>query len=130
MKAYLFAGAALAVLASTPVFAQESGAPLTRAMIEQRIQQQFTVHDTNHDGFIGRDELGPDADEALANLDTDHDGKLSLAEISAATLARFDAADTDHDGTLSDAEREAVMVRMQQQSPQADEAAPAPAPHH
>lgn len=131
MKPYLIAGAALAALASAPAFAQQpGGGAITRATIEQRVQEQFAAHDADQDGFIGREELGEDADDALASLDTDRDGKLSLAEISAGTLARFDAADTDHDGTLSDAEREAVIARMQQQEQQGapGEAAPPSSP--
>ncbi|GAA4821626.1 hypothetical protein GCM10023232_18630 [Sphingosinicella ginsenosidimutans] len=115
MKAYLIAGAALAALAAAPAFAQAGGdAPMTRAAIQQRIQEQFAAHDANHDNFIDRQELGDDADEALERLDTDHDGKLSLEEVSTVALSHFDAADTDHDGTLTEAEREAAMARMDQ----------------
>lgn len=121
MKTFTLAGLAIAALVAVPASAQQprpgagADAPMTRAGLQQRIQEQFNTHDTNHDGFLAGDELGPDAQPMLARLDANHDGKISLEEATAATMSRFDAADTDHDGTLSPAEREAAMARMQQQ---------------
>ena len=125
-------GAAVAALTASVAFAQAPAAPgpITRAEMQQRVQQRFAQMDTNHDGALTQEELvaaGVDANGAAAmvqRMDTNHDGKLTLDELMARQLAAFDAADTNHDGTLTPEERAAAMAKMQQQA-----AGPAPAPH-
>ncbi|HEX4739685.1 MAG TPA: EF-hand domain-containing protein [Allosphingosinicella sp.] len=129
-------GAAVAALTATAAFAQAPAAPqpapasMTRAQMQQMIQDRFKAMDANHDGALTQDELtagGGDAQRATAmmqRMDTNHDGKITLDEITARQMAAFDAADTNHDGTLTAEERAAAMAKMQQPAP----AAPA-APH-
>jgi hypothetical protein len=130
-----FLGAAVAALTATAAFAQAPAAPqpdagpMTRAEMQQRLQQRFAQMDANHDGAITQDELAASSDPQRAaammqRMDTNHDGKITLDELMARQMAAFDAADTNHDGVLSPEERAAAMSRMQQPAP----AAPA-APH-
>jgi len=81
-----------------------------------RLAQNFDKIDTNHDGFLTRDELAA-ARKAMhqahwAKIDTDGDGKISRAEAqaNAPRLAEhFDAVDTDKDGFVSPEELKAAM---------------------
>ena len=132
------AGAAFAAFAAFPAAAQPPAGgppaaaaeapegPMTRAQMQQQIQERFTAMDANHDGFVTATELGDRGPQMMDRLDTNKDGKLTLEELSGPMLARFDRADANHDGTVTpeerDAYREAMRARMQQQG------APAPAP--
>jgi hypothetical protein len=136
MKTLLFAGAAVAALASGPAFAQppQGGPgggmrmPQNRAEVQQMIQQRFSEADANHDGFVTREEMGAGPGGSGAGrggnrfdrIDANHDGKLSLDELSNPMLARFDRVDANHDGTISPEEREtaraAMRARMQERS--------------
>jgi hypothetical protein len=141
MKTFVLAGATLALAAATPAFAQTGGEsagaapPLTRAVVQQRLQAGFDSHDANHDGFLTADELGDNAAEAIAALDADHDGKVSPSELSSRTLAVFDAVDANHDGTLSGDEQEAASERMSapaggdEAQPEASQPQPEAQPH-
>jgi Ca2+-binding EF-hand superfamily protein len=134
MTRILFVGAAVAILAAVPAFAQPgadaNAGPITRAQMQQTMQQRFAQMDTNHDGFVTTEEMnagGADAQHAAAMLqrfDTNHDGKISLDELMTRQMAMFDAADTNHDGVLSPEERQAAMARMQQQMQQQTQQAP------
>jgi Ca2+-binding EF-hand superfamily protein len=74
--------------------------PVTRATVQARIAKAFAKLDTNHDGFITKDELSAidaqreqkieqraqkfDPSKAFARLDANHDGKITTAEAQAA----------------------------------------------
>lgn len=97
---------------------------VTRAQMKAQVKQVFDMADTNHDGFMSRQEFaarmgavinnGPAgatrdqaqkmldaANLAFNNVDANHDGKLSLDEASKRPLAAFDKMDTNHDGVLT-----------------------------
>jgi Ca2+-binding EF-hand superfamily protein len=97
---------------------------VTRAQMRAQVKQVFDMADTNHDGFMSRQEFAVrmggvvnnapagatkaqaqkmlDAANAAFNaVDANHDGKLSLAEANRRPLAAFDQMDTNHDGVLS-----------------------------
>jgi Ca2+-binding EF-hand superfamily protein len=73
--------------------------PSTRAKVEARTAAMFARLDTNHDGFIARDELNAveahreqkaqmraqrfDPSKVFDRLDTNHDGQISAAEAAA-----------------------------------------------
>jgi Ca2+-binding EF-hand superfamily protein len=74
--------------------------PVTRAEVQARIAKTFARLNTNHDGFITKDELSAidaqreqkieqraqkfDPSKAFARLDANHDGKITTAEAQAA----------------------------------------------
>lgn len=81
-----------------------------------RLAENFDKIDTNHDGFLTRDELQA-AHQAMARahwakIDTDGDGKISRAEAQANApklYEHFDAVDTDKDGFITPDEMKAAM---------------------
>ena len=78
--------------------------PVTRAEVQARIAKTFARLDTNHDGFITKDELSAidaqreqkleqraqkfDPSKAFDRLDLNHDGKITTAEADAARSQR------------------------------------------
>ena len=57
-----------------------------------RMDQRFTDADTDHDGYVSRDEAQAAAPMMARNfdeIDTDHDGRLSRAEVRAFLEKRF-----------------------------------------
>ena len=99
----------------------------TRSELNTKLDEGFNRVDTNHDGFLSRDEVGAAGAKAVAEaqssvdqkaaeefkkLDTDKNGSLSLNEFKAAarvtTKASPDEAlqrlDTNKDGRISAAE--------------------------
>lgn len=119
-----------AVAAAPPAKKAVPAAPVlhkgdvTRAKMKAQVKQVFDMADTNHDGFMSRQEFAvrmggvignapagatkdqaqkmlDAANAAFNNVDANHDGKLSLAEASKRPLAAFDKMDTNHDGILS-----------------------------
>ncbi len=74
--------------------------PESRADVAQHVQRMFARLDTNHDGFITRDEVaaveaqfqakmqqrgqGADRSSAFDRIDTNHDGVISREEFAAA----------------------------------------------
>lgn len=124
--ALLLGAPALAVVAppaKKPAATPQKG-DVTRAQMRAQVKQVFDMADTNHDGFMSRQEFavrmgavvnnGPAgatkeqaqkmlnaANAAFNDVDTNHDGKLSLAEASKRPLAAFDKMDTNHDGILT-----------------------------
>ena len=78
--------------------------PSTRAKVEARTAAMFARLDTNHDGFIARDELNAveahreqkaqmraqrfDPSKVFDRLDANHDGKITAAEVDAARSQR------------------------------------------
>jgi hypothetical protein len=109
---------------SSAVSAQTAPKPITRADYINVLNQRFAAVDTNHDGFVSRDELAvqqqKDLAQAKANLeaqlrdafkrlDTNKDGSLSLAEFLASAPGikatetpdqMVQGLDTNHDGKI------------------------------
>jgi Ca2+-binding EF-hand superfamily protein len=57
-----------------------------RSEMAQKAKDRFAAADTNHDGFLSRDEAQkgmPRLADHFDDIDTDHDGQLSTAEILA-----------------------------------------------
>lgn len=57
-----------------------------RRQMAQKSEQRFDAADSNHDGYLSRDEVQsgmPRIAEHFDEVDTDHDGQLSKAEILA-----------------------------------------------
>jgi hypothetical protein len=115
--------AATASAAKKPAPAAHKG-DVTRAQMKAQVKQVFDMADTNHDGFMSRQEFaarmgavinnGPTgatkdqaqkmldaANLAFNNVDANHDGRLSLDEASKRPLAAFDKMDANHDGILT-----------------------------
>lgn len=97
---------------------------VTRTQMRAQVKQVFDMADTNHDGFMSRQEFAVrmgavvnnapagatkaqaqkmlDAANAAFNaVDANHDGKLSLVEASKRPLTAFDKMDANHDGILT-----------------------------
>src|SRR5690348_2249186 len=120
MNKLLLAGGAVVALAAGAAFAQTAPAtpaqPVkhtramkseTRADVQSRVATMFAKLDTNHDGFIGKDELDAlqakrqqrmeqraqrfDPSKIFAKLDLNHDGKITAAEAEAARNQRIQA---------------------------------------
>jgi Ca2+-binding EF-hand superfamily protein len=107
MKKFVFAGAALAALGASAAFAHpaqgpRAGQPLTRAVVEQRVDAGFARVDADRDGFVTREEAravaqarrvqrgemrgarqaqrGERRAELFARLDANRDGVISRGE--------------------------------------------------
>lgn len=118
MKSLLITGAAAAaILASGAALAQTSNPaapgqkraaqPVTRAEVQARIAKTFARLDTNHDGFIAKEEVSAvdaarqqkaearaqrfDPAKVFDRLDLNHDGKITTAEAEAARNQRAEA---------------------------------------
>ena len=134
MSKHLSMAALLLAAVAVPAHAQaQSSAPAagqqlpTRAQVVTQLDEGFARVDTNHDGFLSRDEIAAAGVKAVAQaqqnvdekvkeefnkLDTDKNGSLSLAEFKAAakvtTKASPDEAlqrlDANKDGRISAAE--------------------------
>jgi Ca2+-binding EF-hand superfamily protein len=82
-----------------------------------RLAQHFDAIDTNHDGFLTKDELEA-AHQAMqkahwAKIDTNGDGRISReeAQANAPRLAQhFDQVDANHDGFVSPEELKAAFA--------------------
>ncbi len=126
LRRFVLAGC-MAALAST-AFAQANAPapkPVARADFVKSVDSRFNAIDTNHDGFISKEEMAAEEQRALQQLtqvrnqkmqaefkqlDTNHDGQLSLQEFMAAAPQikvnetpeqALQALDTNHDGKLS-----------------------------
>jgi Ca2+-binding EF-hand superfamily protein len=122
MKFLLGGAAAAAIFASGAAFAADApkpaprapGArharmmqPATRASVQSHLATAFAKLDTNHDGFIAKDELSAveaqrqqkieqraqrfDPSKIFARLDLNHDGTITAAEVEAAHNQRAQA---------------------------------------
>jgi Ca2+-binding EF-hand superfamily protein len=120
MKTILITGAAAAaILGSGAALAQTSSPaqpapaakrvaqPVTRAEVQARIAKSFARLDTNHDGFITKDEVSAvdaarqqkaearaqrfDPAKIFDRIDLNHDGKITVAEADAARNQRAQA---------------------------------------
>jgi len=120
MNKLSFAGAAAAALAAGTALAQTTPAKPaqpakharvmkseTRADLQASIGKMFARMDTNHDGFISKDEVDAlqakrqqrmearaqrfDPSKIFARLDLNHDGKITVAEAEAARNQRIQA---------------------------------------
>jgi Ca2+-binding EF-hand superfamily protein len=111
--AAIFAGGAAFAQTVAPAPAAHSGhrahptQPATRAEAQSRVATMFAKLDTNHDGFITREELSAreaarsqrmeqraerfDPSKMFARLDLNHDGKLTEAEAETARSQRAEA---------------------------------------
>jgi Ca2+-binding EF-hand superfamily protein len=114
MKKLVFAGVALAALASTAAVAQQGpgprqAQPLTRAALESRIDAAFVRLDANRDGFVTQDEARARAEAGRADRRA-HRGERreARAERKAERFARLDA---NRDGAISRAEFDAPRAR-------------------
>jgi Ca2+-binding EF-hand superfamily protein len=110
MKTFVLAGAAFAVLGASaalaqPAQGQRNAQPLTRALVEQRVDAGFARVDANRDGFVTQEEArtvaqarrgqrgeargarqaqrGERRAERFAQLDINRDGQISRAEFDA-----------------------------------------------
>jgi Ca2+-binding EF-hand superfamily protein len=116
--ALLAGGAALAATTETPQVAPtakpmraarqaRAAQPLTRAAVQSRVAAVFAKLDTDHDGFITKEELNAietareqkveqraerfDPSKVFDRLDANHDGKITVAEADAARSQRAQA---------------------------------------
>ena len=114
-----------AVIASAAIGQANAPKPVPRADFIKSIDSRFNAIDTNHDGFISKQEIIAEEQRAIVQinqardqkmqaefkkLDTNHDGQLSMQEFMAAApqvrvketpdqaLSGFD---TNHDGKIS-----------------------------
>lgn len=84
---------------------------ISRAEADVQAGARFDRMDTNHDGFLGADEMtGPGA-RMLSRADADHDGKLSRAEYLVQAGNRFDRIDANRDGQITSDEMKAWSDR-------------------
>jgi Ca2+-binding EF-hand superfamily protein len=119
----IIAGFATA-LASTALAQANAPKPVSRADFVKTVDNRFNAIDTNHDGFLSKQEMAAEEQRAIQQLtqardqkmqaefkqlDTNHDGQLSLQEFMAAAPQikinetpdqALQALDTNHDGKL------------------------------
>ena len=106
---------------------------MLRADVESRAEAMFAKSDTNHDGFLSREEYhatilararqfdakvtprGCKAADAMFDaVDIHHNGRVSHADFVGAALAHFDGADLNHDGKVTpDEARKAAKIKQQ-----------------
>jgi hypothetical protein len=88
-----------------PVAAPQWGQDVTpEGRIEaamKNFDRRFDIADTNHDGYLSRDEANASMPMMARNfdkIDADHDGRLSKDEIHAYLQGRFDARAAPNNG--------------------------------
>lgn len=97
-------------------FDENKDGKLSKAEVPERMQGIFARADSDHDGFLTRDELtkatvaqdrrapgGPPPDLVFRAMDQDQDGSLSPSEIAGAAAA-LKTLDKNGDGTLNEQE--------------------------
>jgi len=107
--AIIAGGAAVAQTATRAAGARHMRAahPMTRAEVQARAAAMFARLDTNHDGFVTKEEIGAlqaqreqkaeqraarfDPSKMFDRLDSNHDGQLTAAEVNAAPGRRAQA---------------------------------------
>jgi len=125
----ILAGTAIALLGTTPAFAQatQQQAPqqITRAQVSQQLDTEFKDLDANKDGKLSKAEIqaamtrraaeaqtqvNAQAKAVFDKLDTNHNGSISLTEFQASEKISLDPAkvdariaqlDTNKDGVVS-----------------------------
>jgi Ca2+-binding EF-hand superfamily protein len=110
--AIIASGAAVASVKTAPAAPAARGAratqPLTRTQVEARIDAAFAKLDTNHDGFITKDEVSAmvaqrqqkmeqraehfDSAKVFDHFDLNHDGKITTAEVDSVRDKRAKAS--------------------------------------
>lgn len=130
-----FAVAGIAAAFASMALAQANAPkPVSRADFMKSLDSRFNALDTNHDGFISKEELAAGEQRAIQQLtqardqkmqaefkqlDTNHDGQLSLQEFMAAAPQikvnetpdqALQALDTNHDGKVSPDEFRAPQI--------------------
>lgn len=101
--AAMFAGAALAQTAPSPPpsgpMMRMHDKTITRDEVTQHVREMFARLDTNHDGYLTRDEVQADHEKMMGEMH---------ARMEQRRAASFDQLDTNHDGSLS---RQEYMAR-------------------
>jgi hypothetical protein len=123
VRRFILAGCAVA-LASAAFGQANAPKPVTRADFIKQIDARYNSIDTNHDGFLSKQEMAAEEQRGLQRLtearnqrmqavfkqlDTNHDGQLSFQEFLAAAPPvhaqtveeALQQLDTNHDGKLS-----------------------------
>ncbi|AXJ95411.1 MULTISPECIES: EF-hand domain-containing protein [unclassified Sphingomonas] len=118
-------------LAADKTPAKSPAAKGAAAKVDPRIRAEFDRTDTNHDGFLSREEIGarvarmdvgktkmpPEqakmfADRWFTTADANHDGKVSLYEMQGLFRAIASRYDLNHDGVISLDERAAARAAV------------------
>ncbi|HZP65621.1 MAG TPA: EF-hand domain-containing protein [Rudaea sp.] len=82
----IFRATLAAVLLAAGVASSAQAANASRGDAGQRLRERIAAADTDHDGYLSRDEAAKGMPKLAAHfdeIDTDHDGKLSTPEIAA-----------------------------------------------
>jgi hypothetical protein len=88
---------------------------MTRAEVSEHIRKLFARFDSNHDGFITREEIAS-ASQAMMAMHRDMEkGFPGHAMMMGDRSALFDRLDTNHDGTISRQEFMASQPQVREQ---------------
>ena len=75
----------LATFCVAGLYAQDATTSGEKPKRIEKFTEKFNAADSNHDGFLTRDEAAKSMPHVAKNfdaIDTDHDGKLSLQEVA------------------------------------------------
>ena len=89
--------------------AQSRDLQRVQAAAQARLQAEFKMLDTNHDGQLSQAEFlavarvraNETPQQMLQALDTNHDGKVSADEFRGARMQQFNKADANRDGVVT-----------------------------
>ena len=106
--------------------------PVKRSAVVARAELMFAKADTDHDGYLSREEyhvailarakqfdakVTPQgmaaADAQFDRIDTAHTGRISRADFVAAAVGHFDSADLNQDGVVTPDEARKAAKLMQ-----------------
>jgi Ca2+-binding EF-hand superfamily protein len=130
MKKLAYAGAAVAALVAIPAMAQIGGErrermaePMTRASVQAMVEAKFARIDSNHDGFVTREEAEANAGSGRGGMrdrmeqrrgDMQGPGGGGQGDMQGRgedrRAGRFDRLDANHDGSISRAEFDAASA--------------------